>query len=110
MTDSSLTTSWSPPRGALAGTMDVVLPKAVAFDQIRLGEDITRGQHVEGATVQAEADGSWRTIATVTTVGANRLVTLPSPVTARHLRVVVTQSRATPYLATFALYRTVPAA
>jgi alpha-L-fucosidase len=27
-------------------------------------------------------------------------------VTAGHLRVVVTQSRATPYLATFALYRT----
>ncbi|WP_200863075.1 alpha-L-fucosidase [Amycolatopsis orientalis] len=110
VTDSSLATSWSPPHDALTGTMQVVLPKAATFDQIRLGEDITRGQHVEGATVQAEVDGSWRTIATVTTIGANRLVTLPSPITARQLRVVVTQSRATPYLATFALYRTVPAA
>jgi alpha-L-fucosidase len=106
VTDSSLTTSWSPPHGALTGTLDLPLPRSATFDQIRLGEDITRGQHVEGAIVQAEVDGAWKTLATVTTVGYNRLVTLPAPVTSGHLRVVVTQARATPYLATFALYRT----
>jgi alpha-L-fucosidase len=110
VTDSSLTTSWSPPRKALIGTMDVPLSQATTFDQIRLGEDITRGQHVEGAVVQAEVDGTWRTIGTVTTIGYSRLITLPAPVTTDHMRVVITQSRATPYLATFALYRTVPVA
>jgi alpha-L-fucosidase len=106
VTDSSLTTSWSPPHGALTGTLDLPLPRAATFDQIRLGEDITRGQHVEGASVQAEVDGVWKTLATVTTIGYHRLVTLPAPVTSAHLRVVLTQARATPYLATFALYRT----
>jgi alpha-L-fucosidase len=105
VTDSSLTTSWSPPHGALTGTLDLPLPRAATFDQVRLGEDITRGQHVEGATVQAEVDGVWKTLATVTTIGYNRLVTLPAAVTSAHLRVVLTQARATPYLATFALYR-----
>jgi alpha-L-fucosidase len=84
------------------------LPRPTTFDQIRLGEDISRGQHVEGATVQAKVDGVWQTVATVTTVGYTRLVTLPAPVTADRVRVIVTQARATPYLATFALYRTAP--
>lgn len=101
VTDSSLTTAVPLDR-----PLDVRLPRPVTFDQIRLGEDITRGQHVEGALVQAEIGGTWQTLATVTTIGYTRLVTLPAPVTARRLRVVVTQSRATPYLATFALYRT----
>lgn len=101
VTDSSVTTAEPLDR-----PLDVRLPRPVTFDQIRLGEDITRGQHVEGAYVQAEVGGVWQTLATVTTIGYTRLVTLPAPVTASHLRVVVTQSRATPYLATFALYRT----
>jgi alpha-L-fucosidase len=101
VTDSSVTTAEPLDR-----PLDVRLPRPVTFDQIRLGEDITRGQHVEGALVQAEVGGTWQTLATVTTIGYTRLVTLPAPVTTAHLRVVVTQSRATPYLATFALYRT----
>jgi alpha-L-fucosidase len=101
VTDSSLTTAKPLDR-----PLDIRLPRPVTFDQIRLGEDITRGQHVEGALVQAEIGGTWQTLATVTTIGYTRLVTLPAPVTAGRLRVVVTQSRATPYLATFALYRT----
>lgn len=108
VTDDSLTTSWSPPRGAREGTLDLPLPRRTTFDQIRLGEDVSRGQHIEGATVQAEVDGTWRTVATVTTVGYTRLVTLPAPVTADRVRIVLTQARATPYLATVALYRTVP--
>lgn len=108
VTDTSLTTSWSPPRGQVTGTLDLPLPGATTFDQISLGEDITRGQHVEAATVAAEIDGTWQTIATVSTIGYDRLVTLPEPVTATAVRVTVSQARATPYLATVALYRTVP--
>ncbi|MFI5610958.1 alpha-L-fucosidase [Amycolatopsis sp. NPDC051903] len=110
VTDGSLATSWTPPHGALAGTLDVPLAKPATFDQLRLGEDISRGQHVEGATVQAEVNGAWQTLGTVTTIGYTRLLTLSAPVTTSHLRVVITQARATPYLSTFALYRTVPPA
>lgn len=108
LTDESLTTSWSPPQGQTRGTVLLPLPRPVTFDQIRLGEDITHGQHIEAATVQAEIDGTWRTLAAVSTIGYTRLITLPAPVTSSQLRVVINQARATPYLATFALYRTVP--
>lgn len=108
VTDGALTTSWSPPHGAHEGTPRLDLPCAATFDQLRLGEDITRGQRVAGAVVQAEVDGRWQTLATVTTIGYTRLVTLPSPVRTDRLRVIVTQARGTPRLATVALYATVP--
>ncbi|TDQ01135.1 alpha-L-fucosidase [Labedaea rhizosphaerae] len=110
VTDDELTTAWSPARGALTGTLDLPLAGPTTFDQIRLGEDITRGQHIEGAVVQARVDGTWKSIGTVTTIGYTRLITLTAPVTADRLRVVVTQSRATPRVSTVALYRTVPPA
>jgi alpha-L-fucosidase len=78
-----------------------------AVNQIRLGEDIEHGQRIEGATVQAVEDGAWKTISTVSTVGYTRLVTLAAPVSTNHIRVLITQARAQPYLSTVALYRTV---
>ncbi|GAA4552027.1 alpha-L-fucosidase [Amycolatopsis samaneae] len=109
VTDDALGTSWSPDRGALEGTLEIPLPGTRTFDQIRLGEDIRHGQHVEGAEVQAMRDGRWTTVATVSTIGYSRLVTLPAPVTTDRVRVLLTQSRARPYLSTVALYRTVDA-
>lgn len=104
VTDGALATSWSP--AGLEGTLDLPLPGTRTFDQIRLGEDIRQGQHVEGAAVQAWRDGAWTTIASVTTVGYGRTVTLPEAVTTDHLRVLITQARAKPHLSTVALYRT----
>jgi alpha-L-fucosidase len=110
VTDNRLDTSWSPRAGALEGTLDLPLRHAVTFDQIRLGEDIEHGQRIEGATVQALDNGTWTTVATATTVGYTRLITLAQPVSTDHIRVYLTQSRAKPYLSTVALYRTVPPA
>lgn len=110
VTDTALGTSWSPARSALAGELDLPLSGAKTFDQIRLGEDIEHGQRIEGATVEALANGVWTTVATVTTVGFSRLLTLAEPVTTDHVRIRITQSRAKPYLSTVALYRTVASA
>jgi alpha-L-fucosidase len=109
VTDDRLDTSWSPAHRALEGTLDIPLSGPTTFDQIRLGEDIEHGQRIEGAQVQVRQDGSWSTVATVTTVGYSRLVTLAAPVTTDEVRVLINQSRAQPYLSTVALYRTVSA-
>ncbi|MBO2451861.1 alpha-L-fucosidase [Actinomadura barringtoniae] len=82
------------------------LSKARTFDRIRLGEDISRGQHVEGFTIEAWDGTSWKQITQGTTIGHSRILALPAPVTADKLRVTVTQTRATPYISTFGLYRT----
>ncbi|WP_301130374.1 alpha-L-fucosidase [Streptomyces cacaoi] len=70
------------------------------FDRIALGEDIRKGQRVEGFTVEARTDegGGWRKIASGTTVGHRRILALPEPVTARDVRVRITASRAKPHL------------
>jgi alpha-L-fucosidase len=110
VTDDRLDTSWSPSGQALTGTLDLPLGHTVTFDQVRLGEDIEHGQRIEGAIVQALENGTWTTVATVTTVGYTRLATLSQPVSTDHIRVLISQSRARPYLSTVALYRTVPPA
>ena len=75
------------------------LPEARTFNVVGLGEDITRGQLVESFAVDARRDGDWSTVATGTTVGHRRLVTLTEPVTSTGLRVRVLSARADPELA-----------
>jgi alpha-L-fucosidase len=77
-----------------------------AFDRIRLGEDIGRGQQVERFGVDAWTGTAWRQIAAGTTIGYSRIMSLPAPVTADRVRVRIEQSRGTPHLALFGLYRT----
>ncbi|GAA0971884.1 alpha-L-fucosidase [Streptomyces rhizosphaericus] len=70
----------------------------VTFDRVRLGEDIRQGQRVEEFTVQARVAGTWRDIASGTTIGARRILPLAAPVTADGLRIRVLASRAAPRL------------
>jgi alpha-L-fucosidase len=109
VTDARLGEGWSPAGGATTGTLELRLPRATAFDRIRLGEDITRGQHVQRFAVDAWTDSgtgpAWNEIATGTTIGYARILALATPVTTVRIRVRIEQSRATPRLAALGLYR-----
>jgi alpha-L-fucosidase len=83
-------------------------PGPYTFDRVQVGEDIRRGQRVERFAVQARVEGAWRTIAEGTTIGYRRIVTLPEPVTARAVRVVVKESRSTPHLTPVSLHLSRP--
>ncbi|WP_158883817.1 alpha-L-fucosidase [Amycolatopsis anabasis] len=80
------------------------------FDQIALGEDLTRGQRIEQVTVDGLVHGSWQRLAQATTVGAKRILVLPKEVTAQQLRIRVPRARAEPWLAHVSVHRTVPPA
>jgi alpha-L-fucosidase len=108
LTDAHLSTSWSPPRGAPTGSLTLDLRRPRTFDQIRLGEDITRGQHVERFAVDAWNGSAWQPLTAATTIGYSRILTLPAPVTTTRVRVRVEQSRAVPYVASLGLYLTAP--
>lgn len=84
---------------------EIALQRPVRFQTIGLQEDIAQGQRVERFTVEARQGTSWREIASGTTIGYKRLLRLPSPVTASHIRVRILQSRATPHLLRLSLYR-----
>ncbi|GHH81274.1 hypothetical protein GCM10018793_38230 [Streptomyces sulfonofaciens] len=109
LADRSLTTAWSPPAGATTGTLTLDLPHPATFDQLALGEDITRGQHVEQFTVDIWKDGRWTRAADGTTIGYERLLLTDDPVTTTRIRIRIDAARATPHLATVGLYRTAEA-
>lgn len=108
LTDGRLTTSWSPSRGATTGAVTVKLPAHRAFDRIRLGEDITRGQQVERFAVDIWTGTAWQQAATGTTIGYARILALPEPVRGDRIRIRILQSRTTPRLASASLHLNVP--
>ncbi|WP_427887939.1 alpha-L-fucosidase [Kribbella sp. GL6] len=70
---------------------DLVLPATINVVDLR--ESIEQGQQVESFAVDALVDGSWREIATGTTIGHRRLLVVP-PVAASDVRVRVLAARA----------------
>ncbi|MFJ5291072.1 alpha-L-fucosidase [Streptomyces sp. NPDC088348] len=108
LTDGRLTTAWSPSRGATTGAVTVKLHAHRAFDRIRLGEDITRGQQVERFAVDIWTGTAWQQAATGTTIGYARILALPEPVRGDRIRIRILQSRTTPRLASASLHLNVP--
>lgn len=104
LTDDHLKTSWTPRHSALTGSFTLDLPQSRTFDQIRLGEDITQGQHVEQFAVDAWNGSEWQQITAGSTIGYSRILTLTPPVTTGQLRIRIEQSRATPRLTSLGLY------
>jgi alpha-L-fucosidase len=107
LTDGRLESSWSPPGRATTGTLELDLPRGTVFDQIWLGEDIRRGQHVQEFTLEIWDGAAWTALAEGTTIGYARILSVPVTADARRLRLTLVRSRGVPSLATLGLYRTV---
>lgn len=83
------------------GPMVVTLPEARTINRIVVQEPIaTRGERIEEHAVDAWVDGGWREVVRATNVGYKRILRFADVKTDR-LRLRVTASRATPYIATF---------
>ena len=81
------------------GPVEIVMPKAVTINRLMIQEPIAkRGERIEGLRLEAFVDGSWKEVATCTNVGFKRIMRF-ADVTTDRLRLTVTGSRATPYLA-----------
>lgn len=86
------------PRGGAVA----IRPEAV-FNTVVLGEDLSRGQHVENFTVEAYSDGEWHPVADGTTIGRKRILSFPG-MAADSMRVNVQSSRGVPYFAFIEAY------
>ncbi|MGP3775716.1 alpha-L-fucosidase [Streptomyces sp. SDT5-1] len=75
------------------------------FDRVAVREDIEHGQRVESFAVEAETDGTWRRIATGTTIGHQRILPLDTPVTATRVRVKILAARGEAHLGRTTLHR-----
>lgn len=78
--------------------------RAVTFDIVRLRENLRLGQRIEAVAVDGWENGSWRELATATSIGSCRLIRLDSPVTAPRMRLRVTKSPVAPALSELAVF------
>jgi alpha-L-fucosidase len=107
VTDGVLETAWQPGGNATSATLTLELARAVTFDQVRLGEDITQGQHVEQFVVDAWDGTAWHRLDSGTTIGHARLLVLGAPVTSDRLRLQILDARVTPRVSLVGAYLTV---
>ncbi len=80
------------------------LKQAKRFNIIRLRENIKLGQRVEAFAIDVWQDGQWREIAAATSIGANRLLRLPTKVTTTKVRLRITKAPVGVALSDFGLF------
>ena len=95
--------SYWAPKGTSA-TLTFELKGQKTFNRILLQEYIPLGQRVKAFTIEAAMpDGTWKEIASETTIGYKRIV-LTDKITTDKVRVNLTESLATPLINGFGLY------
>ncbi|MBD1393383.1 alpha-L-fucosidase [Mucilaginibacter glaciei] len=105
LTDNSRYTYWATDDKVITPELVVDMHTPKTFNVIRLRENIKLGQRIEGAAFDAWIDGAWKEIATVPSVGANRLVRLPYNVTASKLRLRITKSPVSVAISDFGVFK-----
>ena len=105
--DGSRDTYWSTPDTVTTPTLTLDLPPNRAFDLIRIREHLPLGVRVTRFAVEAELGGTWQRLATHVCIGAQRIIRLPAPISARRVRLVILDAPACPAISEFALFRSV---
>ncbi|MGZ3888213.1 MAG: alpha-L-fucosidase [Flavisolibacter sp.] len=83
---------WATDDSVTKATLQLTWDQPVSFDIIRLRENIRLGQRIERVEVEAWENKKWKQIAQATSIGANRLIRLPEPVTTHKVRIRILQS------------------
>lgn len=88
----------------LTPELEITLAEEKTFDLIRLRENIKLGQRLDSVQIEVLRGDKWHHLASVTSVGANRLIKLESPITTSRLRIRLFAPVA-PTLSDFGLFR-----
>ncbi len=95
---------YAPEEGIVNPVIEVNLPNIRVFDIIRLRENIKLGQRLDSVVVEVMKEGTWRKLASATSIGANRLIKLEKPVSATRLRIQLF-APVVPTLSDFGLFK-----
>lgn len=88
--------------GPLKG-LEVPVRSDATVNTVVLGEDISKGQHVESFIVEGLVDGLWQPLTEATTIGYKRILTFPD-VKPDALRLNITSCRTEPCINLFETY------
>ncbi len=97
-------TYWTPADGTIQASLEIDLGQPTAFDCAMVQEMIATGQRVERFKLEAWDGQTWKPIAEATTIGHKRLLRFPE-VTASKVRLTILDSRDTPTIREFGLFR-----
>jgi len=100
-------TYWTTADGVASATLEYSLPARTTFDRALLQEYIRVGQRVERFHIDLWDGVRWNQIVQGTTIGYKRLLRFPA-VTGEKIRLVIDESRTSPTLSTFGLYKAPP--
>ena len=101
--DGNPDTYWATDDGVKTGSVMLDFGKPTTFDRFLVQEYIPLGQRVKSFDVEAEVDGSWKVVASGTTIGHKRILRL-DPVTAQKVRFTVKDSKACPVISNLEIY------
>jgi alpha-L-fucosidase len=105
--DGNRETYWSTPNGVTAPSLTLDLPPGRSFDLIRIREYLPLGVRVTRFAVDAQVGGQWQTLATKECISGQRIIRLEKPVTARRLRLRISEAPVCPAISEIALFRSV---
>lgn len=103
--DDNRYTYWATNDGDTKPYLIADLDQPKTFNVIRLRENIKLGQRIEGAAVDAWLNNKWQEIASVPSIGANRLIRLPNNITTDKVRLRITASPVCVALSDFGLFK-----
>jgi alpha-L-fucosidase len=105
--DGDKATHWAPDEGVMEAAVEIDLGAPATFDRAMIQEQYPLGQRVEQFALEAWDGQSWKPVAQATTIGAKRLLRFPA-VTASRVRLRILDSRDTPAIREFGLYKASP--
>lgn len=103
VTDGNKATYWATDDGITEAGFEVALPAAKKIAYILLQEYIPLGQRVKAFTIDAFEKGSWKQVATGTTIGYKRILKI-APVLTNKIRIQIRESKAAPLISNLELY------
>jgi len=102
-TDGNKETYWATDDGVTKGSLEISLGQNTTVKYILLQEYIKLGQRIKSFTVDAWVEGTWKTVATATTIGYKRIIML-QPVETNKLRLNIVESKACPLISNIEVY------
>ncbi|MCF3109992.1 alpha-L-fucosidase [Niabella sp. CC-SYL272] len=103
ITDGNNNTYWATDDGITSGEIEIHLLSEKKISYILLQEYIALGQRVRSFTIEAAINGSWKEIASGTTIGYKRILKI-DPISTRKLRVRIADAKACPLISNLAVY------
>jgi alpha-L-fucosidase len=100
--DNNPETYWATDDGITNATVELKLTKPVHMKYIVLKEYIRLGQRVKSFDLQVFADNSWKTVASGTTIGHERILKVSAE--AESVRLIIKDSKACPLISSMEIY------